>query len=172
MKIKLAIDEIETLTKNNEIQKIACILKDLEVLLPSYNNNKKLMQIFYHSKMFLPLINLIDIIGHDSLIKLLNLLEKLFKNNKNLSKYLSKNYDFINSIIKLMMIPEYFEICIKICEDLFINSHDLIPISKLIYLKKIYVLYAKSRLDTLCRILAILMFDHKKMEFKQIFKVY
>lgn len=130
------------------------------------------MQIFYHSKMFLSLINLIEIVGPDSLSKLLNFLEKLFKNNKNLSKYLSKNYDFINSIMKLMIIPEYFEVCIKICEDLFINSQELVPISKLIYLKKIYCLYSKSKLDTLCRILAILMFDHKKMEFKQIFKVY
>ena len=171
MKIKLAIDEIEIYSKNNDSAKIVEILKDLEILLPSYNNNKKLMQVFYHSKLFLNMISLIDIVSQEVLGKLLNFIEKLMKNNKNLSKYLSKNYDFINNIMKFMMIPEYFEVCIKICEDLFINSQELIQISKLIYLKKIYILYGKSKLDTLCRILAILMFDHKKVEFKQIFKV-
>lgn len=171
MKIKLAIDEIEIHAQNNNSNKIVEILKDLEVLLPSYNNNKKLMQVFYHSKLFLNLISLIDIVSQETLGKLLIFIEKLLKNNKSLSKYLSKNYDFINSIMKLMMLPEYFEVGIKICEDLFINSQELIPISKLIYLKKIYVFYSKNKLDTLCRILAILMFDHKKVEFKQIFKV-
>ncbi len=172
LKIKLAIDEIEIHARNNNSNKIIEILKDLEVLLPSYNNNKKLMQVFYHSKLFLNLINLIDVVGQETLGKLLIFIEKLLKNNKSLSKYLSKNYDFINSIMKLMMLPEYFEVGIKICEDLFINSQELIPISKLVYLKKIYAFHSKTKLDTLCRILAILMFDHKKVEFKQIFKVF
>ena len=105
MKIKASIDEIEIHSKNNNNVKITEILKDLEILLPSYNNDKKLMQIFYHSKMFLSIINLINILNPESLIKLLNFLEKMFKNNKNLSKYLSKNYDFINLIMKLMLNP-------------------------------------------------------------------
>jgi hypothetical protein len=167
----VTIDEIVVYSKANDLNKINEILKDLEILLPSYNNNKKLMQVFYHSKLFLNLIDIIDVVNQECLGKLLGFIEKLLKNNKNLSKYLSKNYDFINTVMKLMMVPEYFEICIKICEDLFINSQELIQISKLIYLRKIYNIYSKNKLDTLCRILAILMFDHKKVDFKQIFKV-
>jgi hypothetical protein len=52
------------------------------------------------------------------------------------------------------------------------NSIDLIPISK-IY-KELRSNYMKvlenQKLDYFCRILAIMVFDHKKMQFKQIFK--
>lgn len=52
------------------------------------------------------------------------------------------------------------------------KSHDLIQISKIYQeLSENYnIVIRNGKLDYFCRILAIMAFDHKKMEFKQIFR--
>lgn len=51
------------------------------------------------------------------------------------------------------------------------NSQDLIGISKIYkQLEENYLQLEQTKLDSYCRILAIMIFDHKKIEFKQIFK--
>ena len=67
---------------------------------------------------------------------------------------------------------ELIEICIKICEELLINRTDLLSISLLTNFNSNYTRTKLSQLDFFCRLLAILIFDHKKIEFKQKFKVY
>lgn len=90
--------------KNSELTmtRLAEIYKDLEVLLPNYNNDKKLFQIFYYSRLFVRIITLLKNEVTDKNYKLLLFIEKLFKNNKNISRFVSRNYNFINLIVSLM----------------------------------------------------------------------
>ena len=51
------------------------------------------------------------------------------------------------------------------------NSQELIPIHKIYKeLEANYNIVENNKLHSFCRILAIMIFDHKKIEFKQIFK--
>jgi len=154
----------------NENQNVADILKELEVFVSLGNNNKLLNQFFCNSKSFIEIVECLDFSHEIHLKKILNFIERMLK-NKSIARYLVKKKEFIKKIFTLMYTDNLFEICIRICEEIFINSEDLIPIGD--YYKEIEKIYNKVKNDKLnifCRILAIMIFDYKKMEFKQIFK--
>jgi hypothetical protein len=170
IKIKRLIDElhIKIINSNEDISKLFI---ELEFYLPHGNNNKKLSQIFYNSKIFLNIIECLNYSKPKFITQLLNFIEKMLKGNKNISNYLSNNKEFIKKIFSLMILEEFYENCLKICEEIFMYSSKIIPI--LPFYKQIeenYLRICKGNLHTFCRILAIMIFDHKKMEFKQIFK--
>lgn len=147
------------------------VLSELEFFLASGSNDKKLSQIFYSTKFFLELIECMNIAKNWHMHKLLTFFEKILRGNKYIAKYLSKNSHLVRKILCQMQNPPLFDICIKISEELFMNSQDLIQISN--FYKEIeenYILVENTKLDSFCRILAIMIFDHKKIEFKQIFK--
>jgi hypothetical protein len=171
LKMNEKINELSTkINQENLNSEINDLLKDLEYFLSTGNNNKKVCQFFFNSKMFLQIIECLSFCRTPYLSKLLTYIEKMLK-NKNIARYLSKNKQFIRMILKLMKSENLFEICIKICEELFINSEELIAIGQFYKeLEKNYLYADSTKLHTYCRILAIMIFDHKKMEFKQIFK--
>jgi hypothetical protein len=99
--IQIKIDQVRSIiTKENG--NIDDLIKDLELCLPSGNNNKNLCQIFFKSKTFLDLIELINIDNNKHLTKIIVFIEKLLKGNKHASKYLGKNMEFIRRIFILM----------------------------------------------------------------------
>lgn len=85
-----------------ESQDINEIIKELEYCLPIGNNNKNLSQIFYNSKLFIPLIECVNFAKAKFLGKLLSFIEKLLRGNKHIAKYLSKNIEFVRKIMTLM----------------------------------------------------------------------
>jgi hypothetical protein len=170
LKLHGIVNELQTRV-GNELSDVNEILKELEYYLPIGNNNKKLNQIIFSSKIFLPVIECLNHAKGRFILKLLTFIEKMLRGNKNISRYLANNQDFIRKILVLMCKDSLFEICIKISEELFMDSYKLLPISQ--FYKEIeanYLHVETSNLNVLCRVLAIMIFDHKKIEFKQIFK--
>lgn len=157
---------------SDDKEDITQTIKDLEFILPTGNNNKKLNQIFFNSKIFIEVIECLKYTNQKFEVKLLNFIEKILKGNKHISNYLANNKEFIRTIFKLMKNENCFDSCIKICEEIFMNSQKLVPIYP--FYKEIEENYKSvvegTNLHTFCRILAIMVFDSKKMEFKQIFK--
>jgi hypothetical protein len=155
----------------NELSDISEILKELEYYLPLGNNNKKLNQIIFSSKIFLPMIESLTYAKPRFIPKLLSFIEKMLRGNKHISRYLGSKPEFIKKILTFMKKESLFEISIKISEELFMNCGKLIPIGQFYKeIESVYLQNENSNLNTLCRVLAIMIFDHKKIEFKQIFK--
>jgi hypothetical protein len=153
-----------------ENQKVSEILKEMEEYVSPGNNNKLLNQFFCNSKSFLKIVECLNFAHEVHYKKILNFIEKMLK-NKSIARYLVKKKEFIKKILTLMHIDNLFEICIRICEEIFINSEDLIPIGDFYKeIEKVYKKVKNDKLNVFCRILAIMIFDYKKMEFKQIFK--
>jgi hypothetical protein len=153
-----------------ENQNVTELLKEMEFYISKGNNNKIINTFFCNSKSFLKIVECLDFAHEVHHKKILNFIEKMLK-NKNIAKYIVKKKEFIRRIFTMMYSDNNFEICIRICEEIFINSEDLIPIGD--YYKEIEKVYLKvkdQKLNVFCRILAIMIFDYKKMEFKQIFK--
>jgi hypothetical protein len=170
MKIKMKISELQALVCKDSSD-LSEVLKQLEYYLSLGNNDKNLNLLLFNSKIFLQIVECVNISKQKYLFKLLNFIEKMLRGNKYIAKYLSKKHEFIRRILELMKNTIFFDVCIKICEEIFMNSHDLISISP--FYKQIYDNYKiveVNKLDSFCRILAIMIFDHKKIEFKQIFK--
>jgi hypothetical protein len=145
-------------------------MKELEYFLPQGQNNSKLKYLLYNTKSFLSVIECLNFVKKKNQGKILSLVEKMMRGDKYIAKYLSSNMDFIKKILILMEKSSNFEVCIKIMEEIFMNCNKLIPIKQ--FYEEISKNYqtSESNFSTLCRILAIMIFDHKKMEFKQIFK--
>lgn len=106
--IQLRLNQISaTIYKENGT--IDEMIKDLELCLPTGNNNKKLFHIFYQSKAFLDLVVCVNNTNPKYLEKLLVFIEKLLRGNKYIAKYLSKNIEFLKRIFVLMKNPvRYF----------------------------------------------------------------
>jgi hypothetical protein len=149
---------------------ISDTIKELEYFLPQGQNNDKLKYLLYNTKSYLSIIDCLNFVKKKNQAKLLSLIEKIMRGDKYIAKYLSSNTEFIKKILIMMEKSSNFEVCIKIMEEIFMNC------SKLISIKQFYeeiqknYLHSESNFSTLCRVLAIMIFDHKKMEFKQIFK--
>lgn len=155
----------------NELSDITEILKELEYYLPLGNNNKKLNQIIFSSKIFLPIIESITYAKPRFIPKILAFIEKMLRGNKHISKYLGGKPEFIKKILNFMKKESLFEISVKISEEVFMDCNKLIPIGQFYKeIESVYLQNENSHLNTMCRVLAIMIFDHKKIEFKQIFK--
>ena len=155
--------------RGNDIKKY---IDELEFLLDSGSNDKNLRIAFYSSKIFLDVINLLNITLPEYEHKLLIFIEKLLS-NKLLSKYLSKNHNFfpkILSYIKSDSSNNMIEIITKISEIILING--LFPLKNMVKtLNNVYnILQKNNKLNIFSRILGILIFDCKKSGVKQIFK--
>jgi len=81
------------------------IIKEFDVCIPNNinNDNKNLIQAFYNSKLFLSVIKCLMTCNDKHALKLLTLIEKLLKYSKQMAKYLAKNIDLINLIMKFML---------------------------------------------------------------------
>ena len=147
-------------------------IEELEFLLDSGSNDKNLRIAFYSSKIFLDVINLLNITLPEYEQNLLIFIEKLLS-NKLLSKYLSKNHQFFPKIISYLK-PDssnnMVEIIIKISEIILING--LFPLKNMIKtLNNVYnIMQKNNKLNIFSRVLGILIFDCKKSGVKQIFK--
>lgn len=151
-------------------QNVTELLKDMEFYISRGNNNKIINTFFCNSKSFLKIVECLNFAHEFHHKKILNFIEKMLK-NKNIARYLVKKKEFISAIFKMMRSDSLFEICIRICEEIFINSEDLIPIGDYYKeIEKVYLRVRHEKLHVFCRIMAIMIFDYKKMEFKQIFK--
>ena len=147
------------------------IVSELESCLEEGNNSKRIYKSFYSSKIFLDCIDLLELSDPDYHEILFGLITKII-NIKQISKYLSKNYNVIRKFLTFIKNPsiKITESSIKICENLLMNG--IIPIDS-IYdtLLDIYQYMNKmDRLDSFCRIIGILIFNYNKIVFKQIFK--
>jgi hypothetical protein len=78
------------------------VLKNLEFYLPLGNNDKEISKHLYHSKLFIGIIESLNTASENNTTKLLGFIERFVKGNKHLSKYLSRNIDFVRKVFKLM----------------------------------------------------------------------
>ena len=152
-------------------QNIGKILSELKFYLEEGNNSNKIYKSFYSSKLFIDYIDLLELSHPNNILKIFELLHKII-NIKQISKYLSKNYNLFEKILIQVKNPsiKIAEGAIKLCENLLMN--ELIPIDK-IYdtIVDIYeYMNQKDRLDSFCRILGVFIFNYNKIVFKQVFK--
>ena len=165
---KLANLHIKVMKKDQHIDDI---VKSIELSLESRTNDKSLIISLYSSKLFLEIIDAFNISLPEYQEKLLVLIEKILQNKK-MGKYLSKNQKILPKILKYIVKTKNLETYIKISESLLMNSQSLYPLNSIgTEITDIYnFMVKKDKLDTLCRILAIMIFDYKKMEYCQMFK--
>ena len=152
-------------------QNIENLISELILYLGEGNNSNKIYKSFYSSKIFLDCLDLLELSHPDHLLKIFELLNKI-ANIKQISKYLSKNYNAIKKILIYIKNPnvKIAESAIKLCENLLMNG--IVPIDN-IYdtILDIYEYMSKmDRLDSFCRLFGILIFNYNKIVFKQIFK--
>ena len=143
----------------------------LEFSLASGNNDRDIMGTFFISKLFLEFINAYNISLPEYREQLLNFFDKILY-SKQIAKYLSKNQNLLPKILTFLNQSKPFEISIKISEVLLMNTQSLYPMQFMF--KTINAIFhqmqIKDNLDVFCRILAILIFDYKKIGVKQCFK--
>lgn len=143
----------------------------LEFSLASGNNDRDIMGTFFISKLFLEFINAYNISLPEYREQLLNFFDKILY-SKQIAKYLSKNQNLLPKILTFLNQSKPFEISIKISEVLLMNTQSLYPMQFMF--KTINAIFhqmqMKDNLDVFCRILAILIFDYKKIGVKQCFK--
>ena len=161
-----------TLIQNSVIksrQDISLYISELEFLLATGNNDKNITKSFYSSKVFLDIIDILNISLPEYHEKLLTFIEKILS-DKLVSKYLSKSEKLLPRILKFLTNPKTSESAIKISEILLING--LVSIDKMYsVISTVYNYMSKNKkLDLFCRVLGILIFDCRKIEIKQIFK--
>ncbi len=161
-----------TLIQNSVIKRgedISFYISQLEFLLASGNNDKNISKSFYSSKVFLDIIDILNISLPEYHEKLLTFIEKILS-DKLVSKYLSKSEKLLPKILKFLINPKISESAIKISEILLING--LVSIDKMYsVISSVYNYMSRNKkLDLFCRVLGILIFDCRKIEIKQIFK--
>ena len=161
-----------TLIQNSVIkrgQNISLYISKLNFLLASGNNDKNISKSFYSSKVFLDIIDILNISLPEYHEKLLTFIEKILS-DKLVSKYLSKSEKLFPKILKFLINPKISESAIKISEILLING--LVSIDKMYsVISTVYNYMSRNKkLDLFCRVLGILIFDCRKIEIKQIFK--
>jgi hypothetical protein len=121
-----------TLIQNSVIKRgedISFYISQLEFLLASGNNDKNISKSFYSSKVFLDIIDILNISLPEYHEKLLTFIEKILS-DKLVSKYLSKSEKLLPKILKFLINPKISESAIKISEILLING--LVSIDKCI----------------------------------------
>jgi len=102
-KINIAINKLQhKISSNDSIDEITKEF-DFCIATNNINNNKTVLQAFYNSKLFLSIIDCLSDVSETNALKLLTLVEKIMKNNKQIAKYLAKNVDFINLVMKFML---------------------------------------------------------------------
>ena len=150
---------------------IDALVSTIEMCLENKTNDKGIIISLFTSRLFLDILNAYNISLKEYQEKLLNLIEKLLQ-NKTIGHYLSKNQNILPKILKYIIQPKVLETSIKILETLLMSGQNLYPMNKMCNeINEIYsYMEFKDRLDTFCRILAILIFDYKKMEYTQMFK--
>ena len=153
---------------NKSINKI---ISELELYLGQGNNSNKIYKSFYSSKIFIDCVDLLELSHPDHLSKIFELLNKIIS-IKQILKYLSKNHNMVEKILKHIKNPsiKIAESAIKLSENLLMN--EIVPMDK-IYdtIIDIYdYMYKADRLDSFSRILGIFIFNYNKIVFKQIFK--
>ncbi len=89
---------------SSEKEDISEFLKNLEYFLPIGNNNKNLEIYLYNSKLFLDIVECIQFAANKHIQSLLTFLEKIIRGNKYIARYLSKNMEFVRTIINLMKV--------------------------------------------------------------------
>ena len=147
------------------------IVKQIELCFENKSNDQSIIISLYTSKVFLDIFNAYNISLSEYQEKILNLIEKILQNKK-IGKYLSKNQFILPKLLKYITKPKLLETSIKMSETLLMNGQSLFPMEKMTTeINEIYsYMEMRNKLDTFCRILAILIFDYKKMEYSQMFK--
>lgn len=156
------------LKPNKDIKRI---ISALEFYLETGNNSNNINISFYCSKIFIDCIELLEISRPEYFEKIFELLEKIL-NIKQIPKYLCQNINLLPKIFKFLKNPsvKIVESAIKISEVLLMDG--LVPMDNMLnVITDIYDYMSKNnKLDAFCRVLGILIFDCRKIEFKQIFK--
>ena len=150
---------------------IDSIISNLESDLANGSNDTTVLTSFYTSKVFLDVIDAYNISLPEYHYKLLSLLEKSSQ-DKSISTYLSKNKMLFPSVLKFISKKNLYESSIKIAESLLMNVQSLYSVRDMEQiLNELYQeMEKKGKLNAFCRILAVLIFDYKKTESKDIFK--
>lgn len=139
--------------------------KEIESAFAKNSNNKQLRRMFFDSRLFLKVVDSVDTAQVDSMPGLFKLIENMLKNSKEITRYLSLNEAFIRRVFKTMLLSDCFESCVKIIEELAINSTAMIRIRPLAnLLEDVFRKYEETRLEFICRIFAVLIYDNKKLE--------
>ena len=150
---------------------ISKIINELESYLETGNNSNEMNKYFFCSKMFIDCVDLLEFTQPEYVRKIFELLEKIL-NIKQISKYLSKNENLLPKILVFLKNSNIniSESAIKVSETLLMNG--LVSINNMYnVIVDIYnYMSSNDRLDAFCRILAILIFNYNKIQFKQIFK--
>jgi hypothetical protein len=93
---------INTLQSKIGKEDITEILKNLEYYLPLGNNNKNFDEYIYNSKIFLEVVQCLNFSSESNEYKLLCFIEKFLRGNRHIAKYLSRNIEFVRTVLRLM----------------------------------------------------------------------
>ncbi len=97
---KKLIEKLEKKITNNE--DASDLLKEIELYLPMGNNKKEMDYLLYNSKYFLDVMEFLNFSDSRNTLYLLQFIEKIFRTNSNISKYIANKKSFLSLILKLM----------------------------------------------------------------------